>query len=187
MTEHDSFVHNLQIATPCKADWSEMSGDERKRFCGACKLHVYNISEMTLAEAEALIIGADGARVCVRLFRRDDGTVLTQDCPVGLAAKMKSRVKKTLAYVSAAAAIAIGWGSYWRQASLESEMGRASTCSTGETKGNVQMGGASPRAIMGDVMVGSGPALQGSESPLRRTTVVRPQPKPALKTTSHID
>ena len=37
---------------------------------------------MTTAEAAALIRDREGA-LCVRLFRRTDGTVLTSDCPVG--------------------------------------------------------------------------------------------------------
>jgi hypothetical protein len=60
-----------------------MSGDERARFCQHCKLHVYNLSDMSRDEAEAFIAGLEG-RTCLRLFRREDGTVLTRDCPVGV-------------------------------------------------------------------------------------------------------
>jgi hypothetical protein len=60
-----------------------MPGDERVRFCSQCNLHVYNISAMNAAEAESLFAKTEG-RLCVRLFRRADGTVLTRDCPVGL-------------------------------------------------------------------------------------------------------
>ncbi len=149
MTEHESFIHNLQIATPCKADWNEMSGDERKRFCGACKLHVYNISAMTLPEAEALIAGADGGRVCVRMFRRADGTVMTQDCPVGLAAKLKSRVKKTVAYVSAAAALAIAWVVNTRQE------GPITTHPVGGSELKATMGESMPQnPVQGQMMTG---------------------------------
>ncbi|HEX7603018.1 MAG TPA: hypothetical protein VF316_15480, partial [Polyangiaceae bacterium] len=34
-------------------------------------------------EAEALLAGTEGER-CIRLYRRADGTVLTDNCPVGL-------------------------------------------------------------------------------------------------------
>ncbi len=60
-----------------------MVGDERKRFCEACKLHVYDLSSMTRHEAEEFLFAADGNR-CVKFFRRKDGTILTNDCPVGL-------------------------------------------------------------------------------------------------------
>jgi hypothetical protein len=75
-------LNRVQIASPCQASWAEMSGDDRARFCDLCSLHVYNISEMSTAEATALIKETEGT-ICVRLYRRRDGTVLTADCPVG--------------------------------------------------------------------------------------------------------
>src|SRR5262245_30602687 len=36
----------LRIASPCSADWDEMTGDDRVRFCGRCRKNVYNLSEM---------------------------------------------------------------------------------------------------------------------------------------------
>ena len=71
-------AERLTIATPCKMRWEEMTGDERVRHCAACRLNVYNVSEMRTAEVEALF-QSDG-RVCVRLYRRPDGTVVTGDC-----------------------------------------------------------------------------------------------------------
>ncbi len=46
-------------------------------------MHVYNLSEMTSLEAENLVLEKEG-KLCVRFLRRKDGTILTQDCPVGL-------------------------------------------------------------------------------------------------------
>lgn len=66
-----------------------MVGDERRRYCGECRLNVYNLSGMTRAEAENLLENAEG-RLCVRYYTRPDGSVLTQDCPVGWA-KVKHR------------------------------------------------------------------------------------------------
>jgi hypothetical protein len=66
-----------------------MQGDAQVRFCGDCKLTVYNLSDMTTAEAEALVRSHEG-RLCVRFYRRADGKVMTRDCPKGLAvARMK--------------------------------------------------------------------------------------------------
>ena len=67
-----------------------MYGNEGKRFCGDCKLNVYNLSGMTKYDAENLLMTSEG-RVCVRYFKRSDGTVLTADCPVGWA-KVKERL-----------------------------------------------------------------------------------------------
>jgi hypothetical protein len=71
---------NLRIASPCPADWSKMVGDERMRHCAECNLNVYNLSAMTERQVQQLIAGSGGNRLCTRLFRRADGTVLTQDC-----------------------------------------------------------------------------------------------------------
>jgi hypothetical protein len=93
-------LNNLKVASPCPQDWDQMLGDGRKRYCGECKLNVYNLSGMTRAEAENLVINAEG-RLCVRFYQRADGSVLTQDCPVGWA-KVKARTKN---YVTALASL----------------------------------------------------------------------------------
>ncbi len=85
-------LDNIRIASPCSADWDEMFGSRRKRFCGDCKLNVYNLSDMTRREAENLLYNSEG-RLCVRFFRRADGTVLTKNCPVGWQA-VKQRVSR---------------------------------------------------------------------------------------------
>jgi hypothetical protein len=86
-------LNNIKIASPCSADWNAMFGDNRKRFCGDCKLNVYNLSDMTKIEAENFLMASEG-RVCVKFFKRADGTVLTKDCPVGWA-KVKQKVSRT--------------------------------------------------------------------------------------------
>ena len=43
---------------------------------------------MTSVEIRALLAKSDG-RLCMRLFRRTDGTVITKDCPIGLRAYRK--------------------------------------------------------------------------------------------------
>ncbi len=54
----------FKIAKPCPATWAGMSGDDRKRFCAQCKLHVHNLSEMERHEAEQLLQESSG-RLCV--------------------------------------------------------------------------------------------------------------------------
>ena len=78
-------VDSLRVASPCPKAWDDMVGDDRVRFCDQCSLNVYNLSELTPAETQKLISSA-GGKLCGRLFRRADGTVLTKDCPVGLRA-----------------------------------------------------------------------------------------------------
>lgn len=82
----EALLDDIRIATPCTADWNEMHGDDRVRHCGECRLNVYDVSQMTRKEAATLIALHEGQRVCLRLYRRPDGTLLTQDCWQRLAA-----------------------------------------------------------------------------------------------------
>ncbi len=75
-------LNEVEVASPCQADWNEMQGDEKVRFCSQCNLHVYNLSAMDVEEAADTIARHDGS-LCVRFYRRPDGTILTRDCPIG--------------------------------------------------------------------------------------------------------
>ena len=66
-----------------------MKGDDRSRRCDQCSLMVYNISDLTDSEVVDLIGKSEKERVCIRLRRRQDGSVITRDCPKGLAAYRK--------------------------------------------------------------------------------------------------
>src|SRR6185369_3331890 len=81
-------INKLRVASLCSVGWETMTGDERIRHCQSCQLNVYNISEMARADAENLITKREG-RLCIRLYKRADGTVLTKDCPVGFRAYQK--------------------------------------------------------------------------------------------------
>ena len=85
-------IDRLRIASPCPASWARMTGDDRVRLCDLCNLHVYNLAELTRTEAESLIANTEG-RICARLYRRSDGTVMTKDCPVGLRALRRRAAK----------------------------------------------------------------------------------------------
>ena len=93
-------LEQVQVAAPCKADWEQMIGSERMRFCGACNLNVYNLSGMTRSEAESLIARNEG-RLCVRFYRRRDGSIITKDCPVGLRAIQRRVSYLTKAIITA--------------------------------------------------------------------------------------
>jgi hypothetical protein len=90
MTQFTDPLSHVRIAAPCRADWERMRGNERVRFCGECSMNVYNLSNMTKKDAEALILSAEG-KLCVRYYSRSDGTIITNNCPVGLQA-LKRRV-----------------------------------------------------------------------------------------------
>jgi hypothetical protein len=82
-----------------------MSGDDRARHCQECNLNVYNLSEMTRADAERLIASREG-RLCVRFYRRVDGTIITRDCPKGLRA-LAERVSRIAGVVLSAMMTAV--------------------------------------------------------------------------------
>ena len=103
-----SLLDQIHVASPCPVSWESMTGDGRVRFCGQCRLNVYNIAEMTREEAEAMIAGKEG-RLCARFHRRADGTILTRDCPVGLRL-VRQRAARAVARVAAAVAFLIGGG-----------------------------------------------------------------------------
>jgi hypothetical protein len=107
-------LNSIKIASPCTADWESMTGDDRARFCGECRLNVYNLSSMSAEDAAALIREKEG-HLCVRMFRRADGTVITRDCPVGVrlirikAAKAAGRLAAAAMFlISGAMAAATG-------------------------------------------------------------------------------
>jgi len=97
----NSPLNNVRVAAPCPADWDQMLGNNRSRFCGHCNLNVYNLSAMSRSEAEDFIARSEG-RVCIRYYRRKDGTIITENCPVGL-----RRLKKRMSQIAAALVSAI--------------------------------------------------------------------------------
>jgi hypothetical protein len=100
-------LEDIRIASPCSADWKQMVGDHKSRFCGQCEKNVYNLSAMTREEAELLVLSKEG-NLCIQLWKRRDGTVITADCPVGARRKrMKLAAVLVLATGLATSAIAL--------------------------------------------------------------------------------
>ena len=103
-------VNKLRVAAPCSVPWNAMTGDEKSRHCEMCNLNVYNFSEMTEREVKNLIEKTEG-RICARLYKRADGTVLTKDCPVGLRAIYKRTAQRAGAALTAILALfSFGYG-----------------------------------------------------------------------------
>ena len=96
----------LKIASPCSANWDQMVGDDRVRHCSECNLNVYNFSAVTAAEVERIVTTHEG-RLCARMYRRADGTLITQDCPVGLRAVLRRETKRVARIVGAALSAAM--------------------------------------------------------------------------------
>jgi uncharacterized membrane protein len=90
----------IQIASPCSANWERMAGDDRVRHCPQCNLDVYNFSAMTSVEIDRIVSHREG-RVCARFYQRADGTMLTQDCPVGVRAMLRRASRAAAALFAA--------------------------------------------------------------------------------------
>jgi hypothetical protein len=105
---HLPVLDDIRVAAPCSADWAKMTGDERVRACGDCNKNVYNLSDMTREEAEALILEKEG-RLCVRYYRRTDGTILFGDCAIGVKRRRRRRaIAGAAALLAATGAVAYG-------------------------------------------------------------------------------
>lgn len=78
-----SLLDRVQIATPCETNWEAMQGDDRVRHCSHCDKHVYNLSQMTRQQAEALLSKTNG-KLCARFERGADGGILTTDQTLSL-------------------------------------------------------------------------------------------------------
>ena len=143
-------LENLRIATPCQADWDEMRGDDRVRFCGRCDKNVYNLSALTRGEAESLVREREG-NLCVRLYQRSDGTVLTADCPVGVRRqRLRRRVWAAVSGAATSMALVLGLLSGRARADLTVGDGK-NVAASGHP---VAMGGAvarPPEKLMGKV------------------------------------
>jgi carboxypeptidase family protein len=73
-------LDQLKVVSPCSTDWDRMSGDEKKRFCSECDKFVYDFSQMTRRQVEAIVSIHQG-RMCARITRRHDGSLLTLETP----------------------------------------------------------------------------------------------------------
>lgn len=99
----EPLLRNLRLGFACQEKWDDMVGDDRVRDCGSCERQVFNLSEMTRAEAEALL-ATRGIKPCVRFYRRPDGTVMTRDCPTG---EVRERRKLAVVAGSLGATLAV--------------------------------------------------------------------------------
>jgi hypothetical protein len=97
-------LETLRVTSPCQVPWDRMTGDARIRHCDVCKQNVYNLSEMTRAEANDLI-DATGARMCMRYYHRADGTILLRDCAV--------EYRPTSLIAAGAVALALSGAALW--------------------------------------------------------------------------
>lgn len=134
-------LREVRVAAPCDQDWESMVGDDKVRFCRACRLNVYNLSAMDVEEAAERI--SQEGDLCIRFHRRADGTLLTRDCPVGvrrLKVRRQGVVRNTVAaFFVASFGAAMLWpmGAYPREAARRVTL--LSCARAGQTEGLEQL------------------------------------------------
>ena len=64
------------MVSPCTESFADMPGDAKTRFCKKCGEDVYDLSERTEAEAEALYRDAGVKKLCVRYAKDGRGAIL---------------------------------------------------------------------------------------------------------------
>lgn len=159
-------LDDIRVASPCSARWDEMAGDDQARFCGSCQKHVYNLSAMTREAAEALVRAREGD-LCVRYYRRADGTVLTADCPVGVRRK---RVKLVAAAASvtalAAGAVAVAFAQMGAPARPDRMLVQGGAEVTPPSPPTTPIEATPPdQAIQGDISAMQGQPTMGEPTP----------------------
>ena len=83
-----SLLDGLRDAAPCPMEWDDLEGDGPVRRCTVCGLDVYNLAAMSRDEAEQVLRDRMAGRLHAA-FRRADGTLLKENCPLGLAAEQR--------------------------------------------------------------------------------------------------
>lgn len=152
-----------------------MTGDDRVRHCSECSLKVYNLSEMTRKEAEDVLEKSEG-RLCIRIYQRADGTVITRDCPVGTQA-LPYRVKRSVRMASATAlALAAGL------------LGLSKTPAHSGTLVNEMQGGGDTTAVVDtaevEMMIMGKMAYTPAEEDSTEAAIVQPVPDSTCGTTA---
>jgi hypothetical protein len=62
---------------------------------------------MSREDAERLLEERSGTEMCVRFYQRADGTMMTEDCPVGVKKKRRKKLALAIAGAGAMAAAAV--------------------------------------------------------------------------------
>src|SRR5262245_40876038 len=99
-----SVLDTISVESPCAVPWTTMHGDDRSRFCTQCRQNVFNISEMSRADAEEMIRSKNG-RLFVRYYQRADGTSSTREC----SSRWRRKLAMAMGLFFAAVAAMFGW------------------------------------------------------------------------------
>jgi len=89
MSARKSKLDQLKVITPCSANWEQMNGSDQKRFCSECSKHVFDFSQMTRQQIEAVTSIHQG-NLCARITRREDGSMVMLNAPLPIYSSRRS-------------------------------------------------------------------------------------------------
>ena len=163
-------LDKIKVAAPCTAEWRFMYGGDRVRFCGQCNQNVYNLSAMSREQAEDLIRRKEG-HLCVRYYRRRDGTIITNNCPVGLQA-IKEKYNSTKATIIKAALAFLAYLGvlWWYKGGIPPQP------VMGQIVSPYHPAGREPVPITGELAAREPPALFKTESFIRSKALFKVTP-----------
>ena len=102
----------IEMPIPCTVPWESMQGDDKVRHCNQCNQKVYHLSNMSKEEAEELIRSKEG-KMCARVYRRPDGSVVTRSC---VAIRWSKPIFNTVMFTCIAALSLLGFSKLMRSA-----------------------------------------------------------------------
>jgi len=145
-------LDDIRIASPCHASLDAMTGDDRVRQCRSCGRTVYSLSALSAEKAAELIVAREG-QICIRMHRRHDGTVITQDCPVGRSARLRKRIRAAIISVASWLGF-LPFSGCTTSTSTTSTMGEIcppKTSNDSAAKSDAKSSGSGPTWVMGDM------------------------------------
>ncbi|HEX2855136.1 MAG TPA: hypothetical protein VHO24_18015 [Opitutaceae bacterium] len=122
-----------KLSYVCPIPWSTLTGDERRKFCEKCGLHVANLSEMGTAAREELLKRAETESVCVSFYRRLSGEYVTPDAPLTRDERSKIKPYGIAALSAAALAVAAGCASVSPSHKNDAPVARPAEAAAGKT------------------------------------------------------
>lgn len=95
-----------KLAQECPWRWDDGDKAERFRYCQKCQTPIYNLDELDISEAEALVFTREN-KDKPTFYKRPDGKFMTQGCPVGIKRKKRLVVLSIVAATLVLAIVAI--------------------------------------------------------------------------------
>ncbi len=90
MSRQQNRFDAVKVSSACSSSWDAMSGTSEKKFCSECNKHVYDFSQLSRREADAIMEASRG-NLCARITRTEDGRILSKDPIPVLPVKIQSR------------------------------------------------------------------------------------------------